>query len=56
MAEDFNLHLGPRQIVVEGNLIGSIDDVTLVVAEASAEELKKLLEAHTIELRRIAHG
>jgi O-succinylbenzoate synthase len=56
MAEDFNLHLGPRQVVVGGKLIGSIDDVTLLVAEAHAEELKELLEAHTIELRRIIKG
>ncbi len=56
MSDQSKLHLGPRQVVVDGRIIGSIEDVTLEVSEADAEELKKLLNAQTFELRRINVG
>ncbi len=50
------IHLGPRQIVVKGEIIGAIDDVILDINEADGSELKKLQEAQTIQLVKIAQG
>lgn len=47
------LELGKRGVVVEGELVGYCDALTLSVEEASAEELKKLQDARVIALTKI---
>jgi hypothetical protein len=56
MSENGKVHLGPRQIVIGGRIIGSIDDVILDITEASADELKMMLEAQAIQLVKIGEG
>lgn len=56
MEDNGNIHLGPRQVVVGGRVIGSIDDVILEITQASESELKKLMEAQSIQLVRISKG
>ena len=50
------LRLGTRGISVDGELIGTCDELTLSIGEAGETELKKLQEAHTIKLVRISKG
>ena len=47
------LRLGARGIAVEGKLVGTCDELTLSIAEASEEDIKKLQEAEAIALVRI---
>lgn len=51
-----NIRLGPRLIMVREEALGTADDLTLQVAEATAEELEKLKEAEAITLVRIMQG
>ena len=50
------LRLGSRGIAVGGKLIGTCDELSLSIGEASEEEMKQLQEAETINLVRIRKG
>ena len=50
------LRLGSRGITVEGKLVGTCDELTLSIGEATEEEMKRLQEAHVICLVRIQKG
>ena len=50
------LRLGTRGITVDGELIGTCDELILSIGEAGETELKKLQEAHVIQLVKIAKG
>jgi len=50
------LRLGERGITVEGKLVGTCDELTLSIGEASEEEMKELQEAQVIGLIRITKG
>ena len=50
------LRLGSRGIVVEGELIATIEEMTLTICEADEEALKKLREAREIHLVRVRKG
>lgn len=47
------LRLGTRGIIVDGELIGTCNELTLSIGEAGETELKKLQEAHVIQLVKI---
>ncbi len=51
-----NVRLGPRLVIVGGEPLGTADDLTLQVAEATEEELDKLREAQAILLAKITQG
>jgi len=46
-------HLGPRIIWVGAEALGTADDISFEVVEATPEELKKLREAQEIRLTKI---
>ena len=50
------LRLGARGITVEGKLVGTCDELTLSIATATEEEVKRLQEAEAIALVRIRKG
>ena len=50
------LRLGTRGISVEGKLMGTCDELTLSIGQASEEEIKKLQEAEAIALVKIHKG
>ena len=50
------LRLGTRGIAVGGKLVGTCDELTLSIGEASDEEIRDLQEAHVIGLVRIQKG
>jgi len=50
------LRLGTRGVAVEGKLIGTCDELSLSIGEATEEEMQKLQEAQTISLVRIRKG
>jgi len=50
------LRLGSRGIMVEGKLVGTCDELTLSIGEASPEELKRLQETKSIVLVKIGRG
>jgi len=50
------LRLGSRGITVEGKLVGTCDELTLSIAEASEEEMKALQDAENISLVRMNKG
>ena len=50
------LRLGARGVTVEGKLLGTCDELTLSIGEATEEEMKRLQEATTISLVRIRKG
>jgi hypothetical protein len=56
MSDSGTIHLGARQVVVDGKVIGSIDDVTLEVGESDADTLRVLIDAHVVSLFRIGTG
>ncbi len=39
------LHLGPRTLIVNGKLLGTCDDLHLIIAEATDEEIQELQDA-----------
>jgi len=45
-----NINLGPRLVRVGDKVLGACDGVTIVVTEATPEELVKLKNADVIEL------
>ena len=53
MAIKLVVHLGPRMIWVGGEALGTTDDISLDVVEATPEELIKLREAKEIRLTKI---
>jgi len=50
------LRLGARGISVEGKLVGTCDELTLSIGQASEEEIKRLQEAEAIALVKIHKG
>lgn len=50
------LRLGARGVAIEGKLVGTCDELSLSIGEASEEDMKKLQEAQTISLVRIRKG
>lgn len=50
------LRLGARGVTVEGELLGTCDELTLSIGEATEEEMQKLQEATTICLVKIGKG
>lgn len=50
------LRLGARSVVVQGKLIGTCDELTLSIATATEEEMKRLQETDTISLVRMKKG
>lgn len=58
MAVKVNLiaHLGPRMIWADDQLMGTTDDVSFTIAEATPEELKKFLTAREIRLTKGGDG
>ena len=50
------LRLGARGITVEGKLVGTVDELTLSIGEASEEEIQKLQEANCIALVKMMKG
>jgi len=50
------LRLGARGITVEGKLVGTCDELTLSIDEASEEDIKRLQDAQAIALVRIQKG
>lgn len=51
-----NVRLGPRLIIVGGEPLGTADDLSMQVAEATEEELEKLKGAQMILLARVNQG
>ena len=50
------LRLGSRGMTIEGELVGTCDELSLSIGEASEEEIKRLEEAEAIVLVRIRRG
>ena len=50
------LRLGSRGITIEGKLVGTCDELSLSIGEATEEEMKRLQEAQAICLVRIQKG
>ena len=50
------LRLGSRGIAVGGKLVGTCDELTLSIAEASEEEMKALQDAENISLVKMNKG
>jgi len=50
------IRLGSRGITVDGDLIGTCEEISLSIGEASNEEIKKLEEAEAIVLIRMRQG
>ena len=50
------LRLGSRGVTVDGDLIGTCDELTLSIGEATEEEIKRLEDAEAIVLVRIRQG
>ena len=50
------LRLGTRGISIEGKLVGTCDELTLSIDQASEEEIKRLQEAEAIALVKIHKG
>jgi len=50
------LRLGGRGITVNGQLIGTCDELTLSIGQATDEEMRRLEEADAITLVRIRRG
>ena len=50
------LRLGTRGIAVGGKLMGTCDELTLSIGEASDEEMRELQEAQTISLVKMVKG
>lgn len=50
------LRLGSRGITIEDKLVGTCDELTLSIGEATEEDMERLQEAHFIGLVRIQKG
>lgn len=50
------LRLGPRTIVLRGKSVGTCDDLSFTIAEATEEEIEELRGANEIRLVRMAEG
>ena len=50
------LRLGTRGIAVGGKLVGTCDELTLSIGEATEEEMRELQEAQTISLVKMVKG
>ncbi|MBA7586543.1 MAG: hypothetical protein GH159_01650 [Dehalococcoidia bacterium] len=44
------VNLGPRMIMVSSEVLGTADNISIIVAEATKEELEKLKAANEIRL------
>jgi len=47
---NIKVNLGPRMIMVRGEALGTSDNISIQVAEATEEELEKLKSAYEIRL------
>lgn len=45
-----NVDLGPRMIMAGNEVLGTADNISILVAEASQEELEKLKAANEVRL------
>jgi hypothetical protein len=55
--EDPNLaRLGQRILIADGELLGTVDELSLSIGRASPDELRKLQDAQVIKLTRITRG
>lgn len=54
--EGSTLRLGWRGISVDGELIGTVDELTMSFGEVGEADIKKLQEANVIQLVKIAKG
>lgn len=50
VSKDIIVDLGPRMIMAGKEVLGTADNISIQVAEASEEELEKLKSAHEIRL------
>ncbi|KKL91525.1 hypothetical protein LCGC14_1893730, partial [marine sediment metagenome] len=50
------LRLGRRGLVADGDLIGTCDELTLTIVEASEGDINVLQEAENITLVRVRKG
>ncbi|MBA7656816.1 hypothetical protein ES703_64743 [subsurface metagenome] len=50
------LRLGARGVAVGGKLMGTCDELTLSIGEATEEEMRELQEAQTISLVKMVKG
>jgi len=50
------LRLGARGIVAQGKLVGTCDELTLMIEKATEEDIKMLQDAQAISLVRIQKG
>lgn len=50
------LRLGTRGVAVDGKLMGTCDELTLSIGEATEEEMRDLQEAQTISLVKMVKG
>lgn len=50
------LRLGSRAIRIKGEVVGSCEEMTLSIGEASEADIKRLQEADTIQLDKIRRG
>lgn len=51
-----DIRLGKRDLAVKGEVIGTVEEVTLTLCEASEEDIRKLEGAQTIQLVKISKG
>ncbi len=50
------LQLGDRALMVDGELLGTVNNLSLVIGQGEAEQLKKLQDARIISLERMNKG
>jgi len=50
VSKDIIVDLGPRIIMAGKEVLGTADNISILVAEATKEELEKLKSAHEIRL------
>lgn len=55
-AKTRQLNLGNRGVVIGGKLVGTVDELSLSIAEATDQEIKSLQEAETISLVKVRRG
>lgn len=53
---NLSVDLGPRMIMVGSETLGTADNISIMVAEATKEELEKLKTANEIRLVRMVGG
>ena len=56
LAMDIIVDLGPRMIMAGNDVLGTTDNISVHVAEATEEELEKLKAASELRLVKIGKG